>query len=193
MKTLITLSLFLAALTIQAQDNFLTIINPDQWDSELMYPPYTKFELRNEAYEVVFSDKSPKGTFKIDGNYTLRVFPSWRENADVFKLKSGRLELREPIRVRSTENRSSKGYRSHGVSVEKELSPSQSHYGLQNVKLTFSNGVIFTYTDGDYKATLDGKILEISSKYLIYSKLGIHKVSYNPSSGKVYWVFEPLN
>lgn len=193
MKTLITLSLLLTAFMAQAQDNFLTVINPDEWDSELMYPPFTKFELRNEANELVFSDQSANRTFKIDGNYTLKVYPSWRENADVFKLKSGRLELRDAIRVKSNPKKKYKGYSSHGITVEKELSPSQKHYGLQNVKLTFSDGVVFTYTDGDYMATLNGKQLEISDKYLIYSILGIHKVSYNPSNGKVYWVFEPLN
>lgn len=194
MKFIITLSVALFTMAVQAQDSFLTVINPSEWNSELMYPPGTKFELKDKAGKVLVSDKSPRGTYDVEAPATLTVNPSWRDKPDVFYLNSGSLKLREPIRISAEKGSTKKQNKSsfnHGVSVQKELFPSENYFGLKNVKLTFSNGVVFTYTDGKYKATLEGENLEIKGKYLVYSKLGVHKFSFNPSSGIVYWVFEP--
>ena len=198
MKLLVTLSLLLSTAILQAQNGFLTIFPEDDLTTQVMFPPGTPFELKTKEGEIVFTDKSELGTFKIEGDHVLTVYPTWKNTTDVFQLTTGgRLELRPPLRMSSYNKDKDKhkdsgwGSFSNGVTVEKILSPSEKFEGKQNVELRFSNGVVFTYKDGTYYAKLNGESLEIKSKYLIYSDLGIHKVSFNPSNGKVYWVFEP--
>ncbi|WP_435579471.1 hypothetical protein [Gilvibacter sp.] len=191
MKFILTIILVLSALLAQAQDKYLTIVRSDKAFDQVTYPPNTRFELKDAQGQIVFSDKSLMGNFEITEVYELSVYPNYKDEPDHFTLKTGQLQLNKAERLRVSRSSSDWGYMSSGVTVEKSLKPSQRNYGLQNVTLNFSNGVEFTYTDGDYKAVLNGKELEIKGKYLIYSPLGIHKVSFNPQNGKVYWVFEP--
>lgn len=191
MKTIITLSLLLSALICQAQDNYLTIYKSDSPYDQISYPPNTRFELKDQTGKVVFTQNSKEAEFLIDKTYELTLYPSYKEESDTYTLRSGKLSLNPAHRLRVTQSASNWNYSSHGVTVEKTLYPSKNNYGLQNLKLEFSNGVTFSYTDGNYSATLAGKELEIKGKYLIYSTLGVHKVSFNPQNGKVYWVFEP--
>ncbi|MDC7999005.1 hypothetical protein [Gilvibacter sediminis] len=191
MKTILTISLLLSAWLSQAQDEYLTIYRSGQSSDQISYPPNTPFELTDETGAVVFSDKSDAKQFEIRSTYELTLYPSYRDKPETYTLTSGKLTLNPAKRLQVTQSDSNWGYTSNGISVTKTLSASKRNYGLQNVTLNFSNGVVFTYMDGDYKATLNGKELEIKGKYLIYSPLGIHKVSFNPQSGKAYWVFEP--
>lgn len=195
MKTLVTISLILSALLSQAQNGFLTIYPNEDLTTQVMFPPGTPFELKTADGLLVFSDKSELGSFEIQGKHVLTVYPTWKETTDVFQLDTGgRLLLRPPLTVSYDKDKDrDTGWSSfsNGITVEKTLIPSEKFEGKQNVELTFSNGVVFTYYDGNYKATLNGKSLRIESKYLIYSELGVHKLSFNPSNGKVYWVFEP--
>ena len=65
---------------------------------------------------------------------------------------------------------------------------SLSFYAQNTFKL--SNGIEFSYVDGKYNATLNNKYLDIKGKYVIDSKLGILKISFNPNNGETWWVFE---
>ena len=78
------------------------------------------------------------------------------------------------------------------LETKKKLSPSQANPGKYNLELRFDNGIIFNYEDGKATATLDNQALEIEHKYLISSKLGMAKLSFNPNTGKVWYIFEPV-
>ena len=58
------------------------------------------------------------------------------------------------------------------------------------MEFEISNGITFTYKDGEYTSTLNDKKLEIDGKYVIESKLGTLKISFNPRNGETWWVFE---
>ncbi len=193
MKVLITTVLLLTAHLMMAQNLFLTIDQGATMKDQASYPPGTPFQLTDRDNQVVFSWQSAEGVFKIDQPYTLTLNPTWKDTPDTYYLKEGALIFAPAPVYKKKANAKTKSYSSNGITVEKKLTNSQNFYGLKNVELTFSNGVVFTYVDQKATATLNGKPLEVTNKYLIYSSLGIHKVSFNPSKGKVYWVFEPIN
>ncbi|MFK7968879.1 MAG: hypothetical protein AB8F95_00860 [Bacteroidia bacterium] len=76
------------------------------------------------------------------------------------------------------------------VKAEKELAFSTKKEGHYNVVLTLSNGIIFSYQDGEVKAALDDELLEIEGEYLVYSSLGVARISFDPKSGELWWVFD---
>lgn len=175
-----------------SQKTFLMIYKSDHKDDVISYPPGTPFELRDADDNLIFTEKNFEGEFKIKFPHTLFISPSWKKEKDIFKLTEGFVvvELTEDY-FRYSDNNVPES--SHGVTVNKTLIRSGLGKDTKNVKLEFSNGIIFTYIDGKAAATLKGKPLKVENKYLIYSELGIIRVSYNPKSGTVWWVFEPAH
>ena len=198
MKTMIFLNtkllglviLIMVAGTALGQKTYLTIYQSDNMEDQITYPPGTPYELLDEDGKVLVTDKSEAGTYMIEGPSTLVIQPTYKQGEDRFELTEGKLKINLTADFGKGE-KSSYRYHSNGVTAEKTLTDSEKYEGLQNVKLELSNGIVFTYIDGTAKATLDGEDLRIDYKYIIYSKLGVAKVSFNPDNGVLYWVFEP--
>ncbi len=77
-----------------------------------------------------------------------------------------------------------------GVTLVKELIPSKNLKGKYNLNLKLSNGITFEYEDGKYAAKLNGEYVNIEGKYIVETKIGTLKFSFNPNNGVVWWYFE---
>ena len=213
-------SLFIS-FSLLAQDNpydFMTIVVEKEngtVDQLVYYPEGSTHQVKSVNNQVIAVDSSSAGLFIYEGNLELVIFPQYRkEKPDYYSIRKQKLKVYttakaafaagfgsgwgyeyadiykkdKPVAYSKTVS----SYQSNGVSTEKELIPSSTNADQYNLKMTFSNGIVFTYTDGKYKATLDGEELYIKGKYLIESKLGTAKLSFNPSNGEVWWVFEKI-
>lgn len=76
------------------------------------------------------------------------------------------------------------------ISATKTVTHSKVKKGRKNLVLKFTNGIKFSYIDGKTGATLNGKDIYVKGKYLVYSKLGVVKISFNPKNGETWWVFD---
>jgi len=189
--TTLVLCLFIS-FSVYSQTTYLKITKSNEANDYEMYPPGTKFELKNEQGYIVFKNSDDPGEINIDGDYTLYVYPSWKNTADIIKLKKGRLEkvLKKtytmPIHQYNT-------IQSNGVTASFKVTDSEVLKGKKNLYFELSNGITFKYIDGKYNAYLneDGNYLNIVNKYLVKSKMGTLKLSFNPINGETWWVFEP--
>lgn len=190
-NTIITISLLLSISSF-SQKTYLAIYQDDLKESVIMYPPGTEFELRNEHNYIILKYSETPRVFEMDGKYTLIVKPDYKDEPDVFEFdNAGQIELSETIRYGQSDSNkyeSSSGY--NGVTAEKILTDSKTTDGSKNLEFKLSNGIIFRYIDGIYNAILNGDYLDIKGKYMIASDLGTLKLSFNPKTGTVWWVFE---
>lgn len=193
MRTIATLLTVLITLHISnAQKTYLKIKKSENANDYVTYPPETAFELKNEhGYIIMKYTKTPR-VVKIGGNYKLTVYPSWNKKGDVYHLTSGQVESV------STNNSGQEPYR-YNISIDKDdvtahikVSDSETLPGKKNLYLELSNGISFTYTNGKYYAQLKDKYLDVKSTYIVQSKLGTLKLSFNPENGKVWWVFDDI-
>ena len=194
MKKLIVLLAMLISGIALSQPTYLMIFENENDTNRITYPPGTPYELRDEDNNLILNETNYSGEFKIDKSYILTVRPSWTEKLQIYNLTSGKLVIAQTTKYTDNPKKSKtkKKYQSYGVTLdEKVLTDSETIDNQKNVRLTFSDGVVFTYTDGEARAYKNGDELRIEYKYLIYSDMGIHKVSFNPKNGKVYWVFDP--
>ena len=78
MKTIVTTLLVILASIInneiKAQHKVLKINFGEEKNQWIMYPPNTKFTLKDDAKITVFSDKNDLGKFEINQKYTLEIF-----------------------------------------------------------------------------------------------------------------------
>jgi hypothetical protein len=131
--------------------------------------------------------------YKIDESYTLTVFPTYKKEKDVYNLINGKIELISNAEYIIGIPHEKSVYQSYGVSLDKTTySSSTINKGESNVVLEFSNNVVFYYTDGDVRATLNSIDVEIKGKFLIYSESGVVKISFNPKNKDLWWTYEPM-
>lgn len=175
-----------------SQNTYLKITKSDKANDYEMYPPGTKFELKNAHGYIIFKNSDEPGIIEIDEDYTLYVYPSWKNDADVFKLTDGKVEK---ILTSGYSKTQLKEYsiKSNGVSAEYTVKDSEALEGKKNLKFKLSNGITFEYNDGKYRAYLNEEenYINIDGNYLVESDSGILKLSFNPNTGVVWWVFEP--
>ncbi|MDO1501031.1 hypothetical protein Q2T40_12895 [Winogradskyella maritima] len=175
-----------------AQETYLKITKSDKENDFEMYPPGTKFELKNKHGYIVFKNSNDPGIITIDDAYTLYVYPSWKNDADVFNLKEGKIEN---VLTSAHSQMPTKAYsiKSNGVSGSYTVTDSKDRKGKKNLQFKLSNGITFLYEDDKYRAYLNEEYnyIRIKGKYLIESELGTLKLSFNPDNGVVWWVFEP--
>ncbi|WP_299521615.1 hypothetical protein [Winogradskyella sp.] len=175
-----------------AQKTYLKITKSDNVHDFEMYPPGTKFELKTKEGYIIFKNSDDPGIVEIEEKHTLYVYPNWKDDADIFVLTEGKVEKVLTSTYNDSHKNSGKTATSNnGVTSASKVTDSEILEGKKNLEFTLSNGITFTYTDGVYSAALDEKILIIKYKYLIYSDLGVLKLSFNTNNGNVWWVFEP--
>lgn len=191
-KQLITLLVCLCiAMTGYSQKTYLKITKSNKANDFEMYPPGTKFELKTKEGYIVFKNSDDPGLMEIDGNYTLYVYPDWKDDADVFKLSEGKVEKLLTSSYSEAENKSH-SIESNGVTADYTVSDSKERKGKKNLEFKLSNGITFIYEDDKYRAYLNEEhnYIRIKGKYVIKSKIGTLKLSFNPSNGAVWWVFD---
>lgn len=194
-KLVIILSLLLSGIAF-AQPTYLMIFENDEDLSRITYPPGTSYELRNEEGDLIFNETNYSGDFKISKPHTLTIYPNWKDDPDVYELTQGKLVIAKTEKFfddhKSEDKKTKSVYQSYGVTLdEKFLSDSETLEGQKNVRLIFSDEVVFDYIDGEARAYQNGKKLNIVGKYLVYSDNGVHKISFNSRTGTTYWVFDP--
>ncbi|WP_111683902.1 hypothetical protein [Winogradskyella tangerina] len=173
-----------------AQKTYLKITKGEQEHDIIMYPPGTKFELKTKEGYIIFKNSDDPGVIDIHEKHTLYVYPDWKDDADVFVLTEGKVEKLLTYKFSDSDDSHDNTLMSNGVTATSNVTDSETLEGKKNLEFTLSNGISFNYTDGLFSATLDNKPLTIKHKYLVYSDLGVLKLSFNPSNGKVWWVFE---
>lgn len=181
------------SMPVSAQKTYLKITKSNKVYDYVMYPPGTKFELKNAHGYIVFKNSENPGALDITEDHTLYVFPSWKKEADVFKLTEGRVEKILTSQF-ARSGHIKKSIAVNGVTAEYTTSDSKTMEDKKNLIFKLSNGITFEYNNGKYKAYLNKEenYLHIEGKYLIESDFGILKLSFNPSNGIVWWIFEPV-
>jgi hypothetical protein len=191
MKTIITLLIMAVSNLGFAQNIYLKISEENK--TSVSYPPGTTFELKNKHGYIILKESETPLIYKIDESYTLTVFPTYKKEKDVYNLINGKIELISNAEYIIGIPHEKSVYQSYGVSLDKTTySSSTINKGESNVVLEFSNNVVFYYTDGDVRATLNSIDVEIKGKFLIYSESGVVKISFNPKNKDLWWTYEPM-
>jgi len=192
MKIIITLACLILSVSGFAQKTYLKISRSKKTNDYVMYPPGTKFELKNKHGYIVFKNSDKPGKIEINENYTLYVFPDWKSDTDVYKLTEGKIEKILTSTYSNTQLKEA-SIKTHEVIAEYSVRDSKKLKDKKNLKFELSNGITFEYNDGKYKAYLhqEENYIDIEGKYLITSDLGTLKLSFNQKNGQVWWVFEP--
>ncbi|WP_435413136.1 hypothetical protein [Psychroserpens mesophilus] len=202
--SLVILILLLISYFAEAQNTYLKITLSDQKNDYVSFPPNTKFELFDATDTKVYSNSDRIDMYKIDTMHTLVVYPSWKDTTDTFKITNGKVEqvdnsayfkaLSEHSK-NQTNNYGAYSYDetqfTNGLTMKKIIYPSAVNPELYNATFEFNNGISASYLDGKFVATLNNKQLQVEGHYLIYSNYGLIKLSFRPSNGETWWVFEP--
>ncbi|GAA0871771.1 hypothetical protein GCM10009117_09170 [Gangjinia marincola] len=196
MKTIITLLISLLSINGIAQKKSYLKISLDDNNSEVNYPPDTRFILQDEQGETILNHEELEKikSYEVTSPSTLYIFTTWNTEPDRFELMNSTLTL--PASATVKEKRATQNFQfsevKYGdpISIEKKRLISSSKENMTNLSLVFSNGIIFYFKDGNAQAWLDGTELEIKGEYIINSTLGTLKLSYDPYTTDLWYVFE---
>ena len=90
--------------------------------------------------------------------------------------------------------------KNHSISVEKNdvkaeilITDSKTIKGYKNLEFKLSNGMSFTYEDGNYKAGYNNRTLDVKGKYSMTTEAGTLSLAFNADDGSIWWVFRPTN
>jgi len=216
---IIAFSLFLCLPAFLLAGNSITfVINDLETDEEkvIVYPEGTTYEVVDEEGKAIPPVEKEGGAFTYKAEQiTLLVYPIYRpDKADDYSLTSKRLRVFETNRDAKRQGYAknwtesviviNRGHdekyvsRPYGVETaykksaelqKKIVLASEERPGQYNLKLYFKNGVEFHYQDGEATASLNGKPLIVEGKYIVHTDQGTAKISFNPDSGKTWWVF----
>ncbi|MEN0050109.1 MAG: hypothetical protein AAF806_23800 [Bacteroidota bacterium] len=186
---------------LEAKEGNLMIII-DKTEAErlvLEYPTGTTYKVLN-TNDIAIEGKEQESVTIYDANdYKLIIYPTYKKSPDIFKFKNQQIKILEsvshvdPIKFHqsiSTAKDNNYGQYSGDVKIEKLLVKSKQFPEEYNCVLTLSNGIVFSYIDGEAAATFYDEILDIKGKYVFESELGTTKLSYNPKNGEVWYFFE---
>jgi hypothetical protein len=210
--------IFLPAST-NAGNSLTFVINESSTDDEsvIIYPEGTTYEVVDAQGLQQKPDKVDEGAkfFTVDNELTIVVYPSYRPNkADRIPVKGDRLRVFETAQDAqrygwaknwqegkivlnhddggqyiSRPYGMEKKYKQGAAMRKKIVLASEKRPGQYNLKLYFKNGLEFHYEDGEVTASLNGEGLIVEGKYLVHTKMGTAKISFNPKTGETWWVF----
>lgn len=171
-------------------------------EQSIAYPPGTSYKVYRASMELI-PNEVEEGPLVLDGTFELLVYPTYRKDRpdqynfkdQQVKIYTGTEEFITPeAKMEMAKQQPSKSVKPKVTPVltgKKELTRSTLYPERYNLKFELSNGISFFYQDGKYSAHLDGKDLTIAGKYVIETKLGTAKLSFNPRTAELWWVFEP--
>ena len=191
-KLLLTLTLLLISLVVKGQQTEGLSLELERDGPQLItYPPQTEFYLFDDTGEVILADGDLLSDYTIHSKQILLVKPPYKDGYDRFSLRPGD-QLSLPSK--QVENLPKQAENTYGtytgpITLKKEfLSPSMD--GQRNVLLIFSNGLVFRYFNGQTRAWVDGEEVPVQGKYIVQMGSETVKFSYDPDSGRVWYVVE---
>lgn len=188
-KWITFLMLMVYSLNSTAQSTYLKFTNTGK-NTSISYAPNTKFEVKNKHGYIQMKNANSPYQLKIEEEgYTLTVYPSYKNGKDIYTLNKGAI-IERIIAKDNTNDYSNYTISNAKVTSSKKVTKSLVKKNKYNLEFELSNGIRFTYKDGKYTSTLNDKKLDIDGKYVIESKLGTLKISFNPRNGETWWVFE---
>ncbi len=217
MKTiLITFMLTVFSLGMQATEldtrSYLKIeLNEHK---HISYPPNTDFVAKDTQGTVLLNPEKLEKLkmYVVEKPITLYVFTYWNDEPDVYNLKSGTLYMKKTYldfsKILEKQKHKASDAHSNGQKDDSKQKIATKHIVSNNVyligkryfdyddtngydvRLEFSNGVVFTYENGFVKAMQNGYELTVKNKYMVNTEKGTLKISYNPKTKKVWWVFD---
>ena len=192
---------------------YLKILMADE--SEINYPPGTGFIAEDVDGNTVLSPKEleKKEIYEVKEPITLFVFVYWKDEPDVFEMNDGTLVLGRTEKSFSNNNHTKKARKakdhysrpsdrgtvnnyggwtgnSNGMTLHSARFFDYDEETGYDTSLQFSDGTIFYSRDGKVNAWKNGKELTIEGKFMIDTNKGIIKLSYNPKTKKIWWVFD---
>lgn len=175
----------------------------------ISYPPGTPFVAKDVQGNTILSmyDLKQVNVYEITKPITLLVYVSWSDTPDKYKLNKGTLSfVNTNTSLKKVQISNKIPSKDHFKNVSKEASNNeQVHDNVYLIKkqyfsydeetgydvsLQFSNGILFLYRNGKANAWKGGKSLPIKHKYIIQTDQGALKLSYNPQTQKIWWIFD---
>lgn len=189
MKIKTILLFMILSLSIQAQKTYVKITKDN---TTTYYPPGTSFELKNQHGYIILKYSETPRVEEIKNNSQIILSPNYKKGEDIINLKKGdQVELALTKDWGKIQRNVKEIYiNPDEVVAHKKITDSQKYLGQKNLNFELSNGIEFIYKDGDYRATYGKESLDIRGKYVIQSKIGTLKISFNPESGELWWIFE---
>jgi len=192
MKWITFLMLMVFSLNNVAQSTYLKFTNTEK-NTSISYAPNTKFEVKNKHGYIQMKNANSPYQLKIEEEgYTLTVYPSYKNGKDIYTLYKGAI-IERVFAEDNIHDNSNYTISNTNVTGTKKVTKSLVKKNKYNLEFELSNGITFTYKDGKYTSSLNDKKLDIDGKYVIESKIGTLKISFNPRNGETWWVFEEKN
>lgn len=187
---------------LKAEEGNLMIILDRVSDDRLVmeYPNGTTYKVLNTKNLIVEGEKEKDITFYRADNYQLIIYPTYKKSPDIFELENQQIQILKAVdyskptqfhQQMSFAMNNDYGQYLGNVKMDKLLVRSKLSPEEYNCVITLSNGIVFSYINGEAAATFYDEMLDIKGKYVFECELGITKLSYNPKNGQVWYVFEP--
>ncbi|MEM8523400.1 MAG: hypothetical protein AAGG68_02095 [Bacteroidota bacterium] len=187
---------------LQATEGNLIIILDQVEDDRLVieYPNGTTYKVLNTKQIDIKGKQEESLTIYEADDYQLIIYPTYKELPDIFELENQQIKIlksvdyTKPTQFHQQMNvamDNDYGQYLGEVKMDKLLVKSKQFPEEYNCVVTLSNGIVFSYIDGEAAATFYDKMLDMKGKYIFECELGTTKLSYNPKNGQVWYVFEP--
>ncbi len=199
MKTLIILFTLKIGMLLGAQiENDYLKINVDS-TTEINYPAEGSFELIDKNVYTLITSDMLKDEYELAEKATLLVNVSWKNTPETIELKEGskiqyvtkkQAERNDRLYRMPIEGNAVKNY-SNGVSVTKKTFVERDGNRTNDAIIEFSNGIRFTYKNGEVNFTKNNEELDFTKEYVVTLDEGVFKLSFNPYTTETWFVFEP--
>lgn len=197
MKTpILVMALSLTVAMMNAQDYYAVVKKNDAVTYN--YPENTKFTLydaQNKATKI-----NEQNGLSVTGDYRIEATVSWKDTPDIIESDGGTLEMftLKNNRSNTLENYVPIGLPTYDDSKDyfkpqlekKILTASDKTPETYNALFEFTNGMVFQYTDGTVRAYENGKELKVFGNNLIAGATQTLKISYDPKTKEMWYVFE---
>ncbi len=189
MKMFISIIVLFVTINTNAQKTYVKITKGEE---VMYYPPGTQFELKNQHGYIILKYSQTPRVEKIEGDCKIILHVSWRNEPEIIELSKGdEVELEATQNFGKVKRNPKEIYiNQNEIVAHKKLTDSKKFEGKKNLSFELSNGIKFKYEDGKYYAQYRRDTVEIKGKYVIPTKIGTLKLSFNPNNGVVWWIFE---
>ena len=190
MKTIVLILIGLTVTSVYGQDYYAVVKKND--DVTYNYPETAKFTLIDSYGNTTAIEKDD--AIDVTGDYTLSIDVLWKSKPEIITSNGGRLE----VFILPTNYKYFKHYKKTDFYERDGLKPTLETKEITQTKkdapynllAVFSNGLTFKYSDGAARAWLNGEEVEVTNKYFVESPEGLLKLSFDPTDGEFWYVFD---
>ena len=195
MKIILFTMALLINYLVSAQDYFALVVKND--DTTYNYPENAEITVVDSVGNRTKIGKNDALT--INGDYTLSISTPWQNEPEILKSDGGVLEIFVlPAERRNwtpafddTSETTWYDANPNKPSLErKEIMLSNKNPDSYNLLAVFNNGLVLKYEDGQVRAWLNSKEVEVTNHYLVQTPDGLLKASFNPTEGVFWYVFD---